>query len=127
MPDGGVAKKKTVKFDAETIDRSDDFEFKLKQREQMERQQTYADLNDSMLLNRTDTQHKKEVMTAEQKRAMIMGPAGKKKSAETEEQKKKRAEAEEKKRKEIEETKRKFEEEAKRAKEKAEREAKEAE
>ena len=62
-------------------------------------------------------------MTAEQKRAMIMGPAGKKKSTETEEQKKQKAEKEAKKKMEIEETKRKFAEDARIAKEKADKEA----
>ena len=33
MPDSGIVKKKTVKFDAETIDHTDDIDYLLKKKE----------------------------------------------------------------------------------------------
>ena len=46
-----------------------------------ERQQTYADMAGAMQLQRTETMDKEDVMTEEEKRAMIMGPRKKAKSA----------------------------------------------
>jgi len=73
-----LGKKKTVMFDASTVDKQDNsdeenFEENLRKREELKRKQTYGDTDDAMFLARTDTMHKKNVMTDEKRKEMIMG------------------------------------------------------
>ena len=75
IPDGGIAggkkeEKKKVMFDPDTKDDNEDsgednFAAMLAKRDEMARKQTYADDDDAMFRNRTDTIHKKNVMTDE--------------------------------------------------------------
>jgi hypothetical protein len=82
-PDKPVKRKRTVMFAADTIDKNVDADDLFSQanqdRSDYASRMTYGG-TDAMMTERTGTIHKSKVMTEEQKRAAIMGPAAKAKA-----------------------------------------------